>query len=567
VTSDALVQNIDIAPTVADLAGFPWGADGESLVPLLNGDAQTVRSAALVAWCQGAYKPCPENDPAVTGFWWESQNFPPSSWTVVRDRYKLISYITGEEELFDLDSDPYEVHNLADDPALDDVKAQLRSDVADLREDEVDTTIVSGPSGELGVRHVSYRYFSQSRLATYSCRLTHDGIPEPWKACDGGSITEGSLLDGDYLFEVAGTDEHGNVDPSPASRSFSIGSTGPPVSIDVHPPADTTERNVRFAVSGAPDIDGLECRLLRLGGSAAWQPCADGVEVDHGPLVDGLWNFQTRALAVGSWTSPPAEWLFRVDNDGPEIVFDQAPWHVTQRPVANFIFHPNEAVVGGLTCRLDSGASQDCSSARFDASNLESGPHVLEVSAVDVLGNEGTTSFEWAIDTTPPVASILSGPSGYTRTKEAKFLLGSSEPLGGFKCKVDDEPLWFCPDNVKYFALNEGPHTFTAHALDARRNLSGPITRTWTQDSIAPNTTITAGPTGKTKLRSATFRFVANESNATFQCKLDASIFKNCSSPTSYSGLTFRTHTFTVRAKDAAGNIGPGISRTWTVIR
>src|SRR5439155_12126263 len=36
-TTEALVQNIDIVPTIADILGIHWGADGTSLTPLLTG--------------------------------------------------------------------------------------------------------------------------------------------------------------------------------------------------------------------------------------------------------------------------------------------------------------------------------------------------------------------------------------------------------------------------------------------------------------------------------------------------------------------------------------------------
>ena len=58
-TSRALVSNIDIAPSLAELAGFPWNADGRSFVPLLDGSARSIRSALLIEHCQGVSKGTP----------------------------------------------------------------------------------------------------------------------------------------------------------------------------------------------------------------------------------------------------------------------------------------------------------------------------------------------------------------------------------------------------------------------------------------------------------------------------------------------------------------------------
>jgi hypothetical protein len=73
-------------------------------------------------------------------------------------------------------------------------------------------------------------------------------------------------------------------------------------------------------------------------------------------------------------------------------------------------------------------------------------------------------------------------------------------------------------------------------------------------DSTAPDTTITSGPTGSTTSTSASFAFTANESGATFACKLDAGAYAACTSPKAYSAVTVASHTFSVRATDAAGN-------------
>ena len=42
-TSDALVQNVDIASTVADAVGFQWGGDGQSFLPIVERKKRDVR--------------------------------------------------------------------------------------------------------------------------------------------------------------------------------------------------------------------------------------------------------------------------------------------------------------------------------------------------------------------------------------------------------------------------------------------------------------------------------------------------------------------------------------------
>jgi hypothetical protein len=84
-------------------------------------------------------------------------------------------------------------------------------------------------------------------------------------------------------------------------------------------------------------------------------------------------------------------------------------------------------------------------------------------------------------------------------------------------------------------------------------------------DNTAPNTTITGGPKAKTKSKTATISFTADEP-ATFNCTLDGQEqFKPCTSPITVKVKKGR-HTFQVRATDAAGNVdGSPATDSWKV--
>ena len=59
---------------------------------------------------------------------------------------------------------------------------------------------------------------------------------------------------------------------------------------------------------------------------------------------------------------------------------------------------------------------------------------------------------------------------------------------------------------------------------------------------------------------------LASDAGPSFECKLDAGSFGPCGSPKTYAGLTEGSHTFSVRAVDAAGNADPTpAAHTWTV--
>lgn len=78
-----------------------------------------------------------------------------------------------------------------------------------------------------------------------------------------------------------------------------------------------------------------------------------------------------------------------------------------------------------------------------------------------------------------------------------------------------------------------------------------------TADTTPPDTLITVVPGGSRVKTSASFSFTSNENGSTFQCKLDSGDFTACTSPVTYDNVPPGTHTFSVRAIDAAGNIDP----------
>ena len=94
--------------------------------------------------------------------------------------------------------------------------------------------------------------------------------------------------------------------------------------------------------------------------------------------------------------------------------------------------------------------------------------------------------------------------------------------------------------------------------------MSNPSAFTWNIDLIPPITTIDSRVSAMTASTTATFTFTSNEANSTFECLLDGGAFVSCASPKIWSSLTMGSHTFRVRAIDAAGNVdATPASYTW----
>lgn len=110
-TIQRMVQNIDVAPSVLELAGLkkPDYMPGQSFVQLLQGNEQNWR------------------DRIFYEYYWE-YDFPmtPTVFGVRTDKYKYIRYhgVWDQNELYDLENDPAEIYNLIEKPEYQDtVKA------------------------------------------------------------------------------------------------------------------------------------------------------------------------------------------------------------------------------------------------------------------------------------------------------------------------------------------------------------------------------------------------------------------------------------------------------------
>jgi len=155
--------------------------------------------------------------------------------------------------------------------------------------------------------------------------------------------------------------------------------------------------------------------------------------------------------------------------------------------------------------------------------------------------------------------TIASGPSGAVSSKSASF--SATTDLTGqdvvFTCELDghDVP---CPGGQATLTdLAEGEHTLTVRAGSAAQRLvAKPASRTWTVDTVPPETTITAKPPALTNDPSLRFEFSASEPDVDFTCKLDDGPAVPCGSPHTFNDVPDGGHVVRIAATDPAGNEG-----------
>jgi N-acetylglucosamine-6-sulfatase len=121
-TPAQLVQVIDLAPTILDLAGVADTVlrQGASLVPLLTGSATSWRRSVLLEYYSDRVFPRMLN----------------MAYQAVRtEQHKYINYLElpGMDELYDLETDPFELENLIGTPAGDRLLPVLQAELTRLQ--------------------------------------------------------------------------------------------------------------------------------------------------------------------------------------------------------------------------------------------------------------------------------------------------------------------------------------------------------------------------------------------------------------------------------------------------
>lgn len=106
---DALVSSLDVMPTILDFAGIPMpkGLEGKSLKPLLTGGEKAVREQVYAECC------------GISGLGLGHRMVRTAQW-------KYMFSDVNEEGLFNLQRDPWELNDLADDAAQKDQLQSMR---------------------------------------------------------------------------------------------------------------------------------------------------------------------------------------------------------------------------------------------------------------------------------------------------------------------------------------------------------------------------------------------------------------------------------------------------------
>jgi hypothetical protein len=384
-----------------------------------------------------------------------------------------------------------------------------------------------------------------------------------------GLVQPHGLTEGPHTVMVTSTDRAGNASAASTPVTFTIDTVSP------SPP--TIE--VPVCVSASPVFRGTaEPRsIIRLSLDAT--PEASTVVADSqgqwslmlaSPLSQGTHVVQATATDAASNVSAPsslAAFVLDAELPLPPAVTSHTDGAVvrTARILFQGTAEPRTTIFafvdGHGVCTTETATSGTWECTVDHA--LPEGLHQFSASAEDCAGNRSPASPPLSF-TVSPVPPQISSPrvGGFIRDS-LLVVTGTAEPGSSIEVVVDqDHVLVAQADSAGAWSvalaspLSEGTHSLTVTVTDTAGN-PATITLSFTVDTTPPETLFSGeAPQLQNSPSRATFKFFS-EDGATFECSLDGDSFSPCQSPRTLEGLEDGEHTFSVRAKDRAGNVDP----------
>ncbi len=200
---------------------------------------------------------------------------------------------------------------------------------------------------------------------------------------------------------MTGADQWGN--PSTASSTFTVDTTGPAVSITS--PADGST-----VTTATPKLE-LRRRRRHVGGR---QGRRHTVSKTSGDKLDALADGSHTVKVIGSdavGNSATATSTFTVDTTGPAIAISKpADGATVTSHTPELDYTTGDAVAASVVVKVDGSTVDKASGDNLDA--LSDGAHTVTVSGADQWGNETTASSTFTVDTTGPAIAISKPANG-----------------------------------------------------------------------------------------------------------------------------------------------------------
>lgn len=164
--------------------------------------------------------------------------------------------------------------------------------------------------------------------------------------------------------------------------------------------------------------------------------------------------------------------------------------------------------------------------------------------------------YDFFVDTTPPITEIQ--PVGFSEllTKsEAQIKLIVNEPYKSTLCKIDDGFWMDCSSGkLSLTKIEDGWHSISAFSIDIAGNKENPPKEFFFKvDAKPPMTLLISAPPSATNVPYAELEFISDEEEVEFECDINNSGWKKCSSPLKITNPQIGLNTVRIRSKDSFG--------------
>ena len=255
------------------------------------------------------------------------------------------------------------------------------------------THVDSGAEGLTNEATPTFDFSATGGATGFECRFDSASFG----ACSGpgNSHTAAPALgEGPHTFEVRARDQAANIDPTPASSSFTVDTAGPgaPQLTDTDPnsPANDNHPEVKGSAEAGSTVrvfSTADCSGTPLASGSASELSSDGLTVDVADDETTSLRATARdAAGNGSACSAPIDYL--EDSTPPDTTLTDFPPPKTTKRRVKVTFTATEPDPR-FRCRLDEKSVKPCNSPWQKRVSL--GKHVFRVYALDPGGNADAT--------------------------------------------------------------------------------------------------------------------------------------------------------------------------------
>ncbi len=429
---------------------------------------------------------------------------------------------------------------------------------------------------------------------TFHWTLTHNGTET---TADGNPFERNDLADGVYEIKCYAKDAAGNESEVSDTLSWTVDTKAPEgLEIISGTPknSDTTKETSYTLTASATDKLTEDAAIIyewTLNGTVV--AGETGATISGADLVDGTHTVTVTAKDAAGNVSNEATWTWTVDTKAPtmptitgtpEILADKPLF--TRNGAFNLVAEATDSAT--ITYHWLTNGVAAVSVTNFQGEVVEEGKFTVGVYAVDAADNVSTTNeISWIFDKTAPAKPTISG-APEDKTPDADDGILTNERGYNLTASTTDNITdernvvtyhWTIMRNGTELANgtgatlsgelgDDGTYTAIVYAVDMAENTSVESDAlVWTVDTTKPKDLKISGVPGK-PTQSTVFKFEASADDTTdltFHWTLNGvEVADNTSG--SFSGTVGEgTHTVSVYAKDAFGNVCAAIERKWIV--